>query len=325
MDWKTYTWEELSRDDLYDVLRLRAEVFVVEQDCVYQDLDGKDQKAIHIVAWDKGSAVATARVLPPGVSYNEPSIGRVVVASHDRAKGLGRELMGRSLAACFDNWPEMGVRISAQCYLEPFYWSMGFEVSSVPYEEDGLPHVQMFRDALPPGAWTPFAHLKHSLSEWQSAVSKMPDELIFGSRQGGWLAGAITSHLLAAEVSTWKFLANQVKQPVETLSRIDEISTSRALGLSSRLRSTERYAMPDGLPEPDPMEGPHAFERSMAIWLEAQNRGRALIARLPIAYWGVHVFQHPLAGAMGLTMTGCFLADHVTHHHHQLRRLLGEE
>ena len=152
MNWKTKPWTDLSRDELHAVVRLRVNVFVVEQDCPYSDLDGKDLRGWHVWAEDQsldkgGAAAAYARVLAPGVSYAEPSIGRVATRQDCRGQGVGRELMERCIDVCERVWPGTSVRISAQCYLEGWYEELGFESVGEPYLEDGIPHIQMLRSA----------------------------------------------------------------------------------------------------------------------------------------------------------------------------------
>jgi ElaA protein len=324
MEWKTCAWSELDRAVLYSLLQLRSEVFVVEQDCVYQDLDGKDEAAWHVLGFEGDVCVATARVLPPGVSYAEPSIGRVVVKASHRLGGAGRRLMGEALACCLDHWPTAGVRISAQTYLEAFYHSLGFEVSSEPYLEDDLPHVQMHRPGLPVGAWESYRDLPDAVDDWEMAVRTLPVNRLLGAAES-WRAGAITDHLVASEEATYRFVAKRCKGPLDALPAIDEAATVRAATLSARLRSTEQYRMPEGLPDPTPIESWEEFEALMARWRAVQSRGRALLAGLPLNWWDAQVFQHPLAGGMGLAVTGAFIADHITHHRHQLQRLVGAE
>jgi len=144
--WKQSDLTSLSASGLYRLLRERVAVFVVEQDCPYQDLDGLDDRAIHLWAEAPDDAIlAYARVLPPGVSFAEASIGRVLTTSAGRAKGLGRDLMVRALAVCTSRYPDSGIRISAQEYLLGFYQSLGFETVKGPYLEDGIPHLEMLR------------------------------------------------------------------------------------------------------------------------------------------------------------------------------------
>ena len=150
--WKAKPWKDITRDEWYGLVRLRVDVFVVEQDCPYSDLDGKDLRAWHV--WKEGEDVAKgtamlacARVLGPGVSYAEPSIGRVSTRRDRRSEGLGKELMQRSIEVCERTWPGQDIRISAQCYLEGWYGELGFAPVGEPYLEDGIPHIQMLRSA----------------------------------------------------------------------------------------------------------------------------------------------------------------------------------
>ncbi|MGB0149853.1 MAG: GNAT family N-acetyltransferase [Flavobacteriales bacterium] len=150
--WKAKPWKDITRDEWHALVRLRVDVFVVEQDCPYSDLDGKDLRAWHV--WKEGEDVAKgtamlacARVLGPGVSYAEPSIGRVATRRDRRSEGLGKELMERSIEVCERTWPGQDIRISAQCYLEAWYGELGFRSVGEPYLEDGIPHIQMLRSA----------------------------------------------------------------------------------------------------------------------------------------------------------------------------------
>lgn len=143
-DWRLYAFDQLDVPQLYAVLAARVAVFVVEQDCPYQDLDGLDDAGLHLVAWGgDGSVVAYARILPPGTRFEQPSIGRVLTSLPGRRSGLGRELMRRAVAVIHARYPGHSIRISAQCYLERFYGDLGFAVDSAPYEEDGIAHVEM--------------------------------------------------------------------------------------------------------------------------------------------------------------------------------------
>ena len=144
-------WKDLSRDELHACLRLRIDVFVVEQKCPYPELDGKDQHSLHLFAENmeisKGKAVnAYLRIVKPGISYDEPSIGRVATAKSARGKGLGKEIMQKALEECAKRWPNSGVRISAQEYLVKFYEDLGFKVCTETYLEDDIPHVQMYKE-----------------------------------------------------------------------------------------------------------------------------------------------------------------------------------
>jgi ElaA protein len=146
--WQVERFETLSLETLYAVLAARVEVFVVEQDCPYQDLDGQDRLALHVIGSTRPATIAAyARLLPPDNRFAEPSIGRVLTAGAFRRSGLGIELMQRSIRACSKAWPGQPLRISAQRYLERFYGDLGFRTASEPYLEDGIPHVEMVRSA----------------------------------------------------------------------------------------------------------------------------------------------------------------------------------
>ena len=145
MRWHWLRYPELTLDDLYDALALRARVFVVEQG-PYVDPDGLDRHAWHLLGRDDaGTLQACLRVVDPGLKYAEPSIGRVVVSAACRGQGLGRELMQQGIARCTEAWPGRGIRISAQAHLDRFYGSLGFEAVGQPYDEDDIPHLEMFR------------------------------------------------------------------------------------------------------------------------------------------------------------------------------------
>ena len=139
---------ELTARELYAMLALRSEVFVVEQQCVYLDPDGLDVGAHHLFGWsarEPEMLVCGVRILGPGVSYTEPSIGRVVTSPKFRGSGVGRVLMERALVECARLYPGLGIRIGAQQYLERFYAGLGFVTVSAPYDEDGILHVTMLR------------------------------------------------------------------------------------------------------------------------------------------------------------------------------------
>lgn len=148
LSWQWYRLEALSIRQLYAICAARAAVFIVEQDCHFQDLDGLDADAQHLVAWsDTNEVAAYLRLLSPGARFNEPSIGRVLVSRTLRGKGLGREVMGMGLKRAAQIYPGQALRISAQQYLEDFYASFGFVSASVPYMDEGTPHIEMLRPA----------------------------------------------------------------------------------------------------------------------------------------------------------------------------------
>ena len=147
VNWTIKRFDELTLDELYNILQLRNEVFIVEQNCVYKDLDGKDRSAWHLMAVEDGKLVAYTRILPPGVSYNDPAIGRVVTSSLKRRSGLGRELMKRSIEACRIFFGKTSITLSAQVYLQSFYESFGFMPVGEEYLDDGIPHIKMSRNS----------------------------------------------------------------------------------------------------------------------------------------------------------------------------------
>ena len=141
-------WQDLERDELYALMKLRQEVFVVEQNCAYLDADGYDPQARHLwcTAPDGGEPLACCRIFPAGVKYAERSIGRVVSAASVRRSGMGRLLMAEAVRRLdAETGAITPVRISAQKYLERFYEGFGFHTVSAPYLEDGIPHVEMLR------------------------------------------------------------------------------------------------------------------------------------------------------------------------------------
>lgn len=145
MEFITKNFTELSSTELYKILQLRSEVFVVEQDCVYQDLDGKDQKAIHIFGIKNDKIVAYTRIFKPGDYFKNASIGRVVVAALERKYGFGHNLMKASIKAVKIYFKVEKITISAQVYLKKFYESHKFKQVGEEYLEDGIPHIRMDR------------------------------------------------------------------------------------------------------------------------------------------------------------------------------------
>ncbi|PTY39069.1 GNAT family N-acetyltransferase [Saccharospirillum sp. MSK14-1] len=144
MIWQCVDFDQLDIRTLYELLALRMSVFVVEQNCPYQELDGKDQQAWHVLGYRQGQLVATTRILAPGDSYDgAASIGRVVSAPSERGTGLGQALMQESITACQRLFPEYPIRIGAQAHLEAFYGRFGFMTSSAVYLEDGIAHIEM--------------------------------------------------------------------------------------------------------------------------------------------------------------------------------------
>ncbi|NGY36728.1 GNAT family N-acetyltransferase [Flavobacterium sp. XN-5] len=146
IQWKIKPFEALSVNELYDLLKLRSEIFVVEQNCVYLDLDGKDKFALHLFGEFEGKIVAHARLFKAGISFDNASIGRVVVDVNYRDRKWGHDLMREAIAGIAKNYDEVKITIGAQLYLKKFYESHGFVQSSEMYLEDDIPHIEMKRN-----------------------------------------------------------------------------------------------------------------------------------------------------------------------------------
>lgn len=142
---KISAFKALSVEDLYQILQLRSEVFVVEQNCVYQDIDGKDQKAIHVIGEYDNKVVAYTRIFKPGDYFENASIGRVVIDASYRDRKWGHDLIKESITSIEDHFGKSPITISAQLYLQKFYESHGFVVVGETYLEDGIPHIEMLR------------------------------------------------------------------------------------------------------------------------------------------------------------------------------------
>jgi ElaA protein len=150
--WQSGPLSALSPQQLYAVLAARQAVFVVEQNCPYQDADGTDFKADHLIAWAGDEVAGYARIYGPEIKFPEPSIGRILTTQRFRGTGLGREVVARSIARIEQLYPRQNIRIGAQARLERFYNSFGFVTASTEYMEDGIPHIEMLRVAVRPAA-----------------------------------------------------------------------------------------------------------------------------------------------------------------------------
>lgn len=146
MNWTLKTFDQLSTDEFHDILQLRIDVFVVEQDCPYSELDGKDRRAYHFYGRnDQGQVIAYTRIFRPGEYFEQPAIGRVVVDSNHRGDGTGYELMRRTLEHMQKLFGDSDIKIGAQKYLVSFYEKLAFTSTGEEYMEDGIPHVYMIR------------------------------------------------------------------------------------------------------------------------------------------------------------------------------------
>ncbi|MGA8852718.1 MAG: GNAT family N-acetyltransferase [Christiangramia sp.] len=139
-------FSELTLTELYDILQLRSEVFVVEQDCVYQDIDGKDAEALHVIGFKNDKIVAYTRCFKPGYYFDEAAIGRVVVKDSERKFGYGHDIMNASDKAIKEYYNTSNIKLSAQQYLIKFYESHGYKTTGDGYLEDGIPHIAMIKD-----------------------------------------------------------------------------------------------------------------------------------------------------------------------------------
>jgi ElaA protein len=146
LHWKIKAFENLSVNELYDILRLRSEIFVVEQNCVYLDPDGKDKLALHLFGEFEGKIVAYSRLFKSGISFDNSSIGRVTVDSNYRDRKWGHDLMRESIAGIKFHFGESKITIGAQLYLKNFYESHGFVQTSEMYLEDDIPHIEMIKE-----------------------------------------------------------------------------------------------------------------------------------------------------------------------------------
>lgn len=144
--WSCKAFNELTPSELYFILQLRNEVFVVEQNCVYQDCDDKDRQSYHFMGWQQDKLVAYTRLMPAGIAYDEISIGRVVTSPSVRGTKTGRELMVRSIEKIHELFGKSAIQIGAQLYLKKFYESLGFIQNSNVYLEDGIDHIKMIRN-----------------------------------------------------------------------------------------------------------------------------------------------------------------------------------
>ena len=148
MNWSLKPWCELTTDELYELLALRAEVFVVEQTCPFQDLDGLDRRdgVLHLLGYEEGQLVAYARIMAPGIGDEQgAAIGRVVTSPRSRGGGLGHRLLDEAVTACTVRWPAHSIWLGAQAHLQGFYGKHGFVAEGEGYLEDDIPHMGMRR------------------------------------------------------------------------------------------------------------------------------------------------------------------------------------
>lgn len=143
LDWRWYAWAELPPDVLHAFLKLRSDIFVVEQNCVFSDMDGRDPACEHLCGFSGDELIAYLRLVPPGLKSPEAALGRLVVLKTQRGHGHARRAIEIGLLRCTERYPGITVRIQAQSHLAGFYGSMGFTQTGAEYLEDGIPHVDM--------------------------------------------------------------------------------------------------------------------------------------------------------------------------------------
>jgi len=146
VDWKYKDFAQLTPLELYDSLRLRSEVFVVEQNCIFLDLDTLDQDCFHLLGYYHNKLIGYSRIVPAGIVYREASIGRVVTSPSVRKSGAGKQLMQQSIDKLYDSFGKVSIKIGAQFYLKNFYQSFGFTQTSEIYLEDGIQHIYMMKN-----------------------------------------------------------------------------------------------------------------------------------------------------------------------------------
>lgn len=147
--WRWHRWDQLDRDQVYAILKARVDIFVVEQECPYPEIDGKDPQALHLLGYDghpgEGVLLAYARLFAPGDYYDEPAVGRVLTTPAARGLGIGRLLMAECHRFSEATFGTAAVRLNGQGYLLQFYESLGYTAVRGPYDEDGIPHYELLR------------------------------------------------------------------------------------------------------------------------------------------------------------------------------------
>jgi len=291
MQWFLRPWEGLDREALYGILRLRAEVFVVEQACAYADLDGRDAEALHLWAEDGHGVAACARVLPG------PVIGRVVTRADVRGTGLGYELMERALRACPVG--EAAVHLSAQAHLEGFYRTFGFAVSGPGYLEDGIPHVPMDAAGSP---------RRRGLDRMQAAEARLVGEVPQAVPGEGWGWGETREHLARVSEVFRMQIANQTAT-WEAAERAAESADERVFALLAALRTSRRFEAPTAV-------HPRGEAAAALAWTDFHH----VLEGVPEAADDRLLIRHPFAGMLTVPDALNFLAAHCEHHRKALLR-----
>lgn len=309
MMWQIKNWSELERDDLHALLRLRTDVFVVEQDCPYPELDGKDMHSVHVWAASEAEAsgapaAACARVvLAPG---DVPKIGRVAIAQQHRGSGLGQTLMLHALHATRAASGRTPIHISAQSHLQDFYGHFGFVSVGEGYLEDGIPHQAMERPADPLEAWG--GALDHAL------------QALFGlsavqGAAGRWGTGETLRHLTLVAQGVGAAMGRQ--RPSEVGRPLQAAHHAAAAALIGAMASPRTFRVPEGLPLP--AMGEEAPEDRPAL-LAALKQCRDGMRSWSAGDWSATAFRHPAVGWIGGEDVLAFLTFHILHHRRILQR-----
>lgn len=333
LNWSIKRFAELSTDELHDLLDLRIRVFVVEQNCPYPEVDGKDRQSGHILGRDEqGEIVAYSRIVDPGISYPEPGIGRVVTAESIRGKGLGHDLMTQSMHYVRENYGQVAVRLSAQEHLRSFYGNHGFQTVSDTYLEDDIPHIEMLyvpgtepiknedieatRRQFFAQQWEAFDKAKDQLLQDIEDWSR--EELKFRPDENSWNSLQVVDHLIQSEKGTLGYMLKKTQAEPEELPYLSKEDRDKAFKLIRRLKSNEQYQAPSALPSPEESKEMMILQRE---WEEMRERYRHFLATLSQEYYGKFIFRHPFTGPMSVEETLGFLIEHIAHHRHQIDRL----
>lgn len=312
MIWRKRAWADLTRDELHGLLRLRTDIFVVEQNCPYPELDGKDLQSVHVYGVKEEASLASgdAVVACARIVNSAPSpisIGRVAVTESMRGSGLGQSLM----LHCFDEIEErfgrVPIRISAQSHLQDFYAEMGFVARGEEYLEDDIPHREMWRAADPVEAWSAaFAHGRQALRD----LPEIADDV----ERGIWGKAATVRHLamvveaVAATFEAWD---------VDRSKPLMEAQRNAAAALVQALSGKGKFVVPDGLEMPGLGASTDAAWRALEA---ADTRCLEAARKMPAEAWECTVFRHGVAGWLGLGGGLAFLQFHHLHHRRILRQ-----
>lgn len=310
MIWQAKNWSDVSRDDLHALLRLRTDVFVVEQDCPYPELDGKDLASVHVwaAAADAvpgAAAAACARVVMPADAA--VSIGRVAVGEGFRGTGLGQTLMLHTLHATTSAAGRTPIRISAQSHLQDFYAHFGFVARGDEYLEDGIPHREMWRDGDPLLAWG--VALRH-------ATARVLDVPVVPSTDGAWGTGETLRHLVLVTGGVGGALAAQ--RPSERGKPLSAAHRAAAGKLIGAMASPRKFVVPAGLALPAVGDVAEADREALGRAVEGCLAGMSGWGE---ADWARTAFRHPAAGWMGGEDVLAFLTFHMLHHRRILERM----